>query len=125
MTDVQAGPTTDVQANFEVIRQWNRSSQDGFPRDDLAAPDYIAHTPEGDYHGLEEYRRAMREAMQPFASAEAGIDELIGQGDLVAERWWIRATTHDGGMQLMHGITMHRLSNGRILENWAVLQLDS
>ena len=53
---------------------------------------------------------------------ETGIDELIGHGNLVAERWWIRSTA-DGDAGLNgHGVTMHRIVNGRLQENWAVFQ---
>jgi hypothetical protein len=60
------------------------------------------------------------ETREQAGDVDTGTDELLGNDSLVAERWWLRGSA-DGQEQLDgHGITMHRIMNGRRQENWAV-----
>ena len=58
--------------------------------------------------------------LEEGGDVETGIDELIGDGNLVAERWWIRSSAVGDAGPNGHGVTIHRIVNGKLQENWAV-----
>jgi ketosteroid isomerase-like protein len=107
------------EENFELIRRFNQvvGGGDLDELDELLAPDFVAHGFEGEVSGRDAWREFVVAGREQFGESEAGIEELIGNGDLVAERWWIRAAAGT-----RRGITMHRIVDGRLQEDWAVYQ---
>ena len=104
------------EENFEVIRHFNRIAAGGdlSVLEDIVAPDFVVHGGEGwEIRGADGWREFILAAREQYGQSEAGIDELIGNGNLVAERWWIRAS--DGTRR---GITMHRIADGKLQEDW-------
>ncbi len=96
--------------------------------DEIYAPDYVGHTaglpeqtpgPEGvkEFVGL--YRRA-------FPDLHTTIEDIVTEGDRVAYRW-TAVGTHQGELMgvppssnrvELTGITIERIANGKIAENW-------
>jgi hypothetical protein len=54
-----------------------------------------------------------------------GIDEPLEDRGVLAERWWFKVGTGEGPHVAGHGITVHRIVDGRIKENWAVFSPDA
>jgi SnoaL-like domain len=105
------------EENFELVRRFNQVAGGGDldVLEELLAPDFVAHGLGSEVHGPDGWRQLILAGRDEFGESESGIDELIGNGDLVAERWWIRA---DAGTR--RGITMHRIVDGKLQEDWAV-----
>jgi steroid delta-isomerase-like uncharacterized protein len=86
------------------------------------APDAIIHQPEvGGVAGLKVFNSTMRAAFPDWCSTK---EELIAEGDQVAERWTGRGT-HQGeflgipptGKQVaVPGVVFYRIRDGRIIE---------
>lgn len=110
------------EENFELVRRFNRLFQaddDLTVLDEIVAPDFVAHNGDEDVHGPDGWRQFVLEVRRGGGVIETGIDELIGNDSLVAERWWMRASSNEAFSG--RGVTMHRIVNGRLQENWAVV----
>ena len=112
------------EENFDLVRRFNQVwvTEDLDVLDEILAPDFVAHNGDEDVHGPDGWRRFVQEAVQQ-GEVETGQDEVIGDGGLVAERWWWRGRI-DGGELRGHGVTLHRIENGRLQANWAVFHPD-
>jgi len=90
--------------------------------DELMAPDAVIHQPAvGSVAGLKAFNTAIRAA---FPDWYATAEELIAEGDRVAERWTGRGT-HRGEFQgipptgkqvAVPGVVFYRVRDGRISE---------
>ncbi|MGW4355147.1 ester cyclase [Nocardia sp. NPDC004582] len=90
--------------------------------DELMAPDVVIHSPEVDgIEGLEAFNTALRAA---FPDWHATVEELVAEGDRVAERW-IGHGTQRGEFQgiaatgrtvVVPGVVFYRVHDGRITE---------
>ncbi len=70
-------------------------------------------------HGPDGWRQFILSGRQQGGDIETGIEMLIGNGNLVAERSWIRGSADGGAAVRGHGMTMHRIENGKLQEDWA------
>ncbi|MDP9166777.1 MAG: nuclear transport factor 2 family protein [Actinomycetota bacterium] len=116
-----------TEENFALVRRFNQvfKEDDLSVLDEILAPDFVAHNGDQDIHGPDGWRRFVLETREQGGDVDTGNDELLGDGSLVAERWWMRGST-DGHEQLHgHGITLHRIVDGRLQENWAVFHPDA
>lgn len=115
------------EENFDLVRRFNQVfiAQDLGLLDELLAPGFVAHNGDREVRGPDGWRRFVLETRSEAGTIETGVDELIGDGDLVGERWWIRGSAGGGDGLRGHGITVHRIVNGKIQENWAVFSPDS
>jgi hypothetical protein len=114
---VTKGVAVSNEENFDLIRRFNKTpgTRDLNVLDELIAPDYIAHGGEQEIRGRDAWKQFLLAGHAQFGASENGIEELIGNGNLVAERWWIRTAA-----STRRGITIHRIENGKIQEDWAV-----
>lgn len=110
------------EENFALVRRFNQifQAEDLSVLDEMLAPDFVAHNGDEEVHGPDGWRRFVIETREQAGEIETGVDELLGDGGLVAERWWIRGSAEGGEELHGHGITVHRIVNGRLQENWAV-----
>ena len=90
--------------------------------DELMAPDVVIHQPEvGGIAGLKAFNTAIRAAFPDWHSTP---EELIAEGDRVAERWTGRGTQRGGfqgipptGKQVaVPGVVFYRIQDGKIAE---------
>jgi len=96
--------------------------------DELFAVDYQDHDPvnEEDTYGRDGVREEIAAYRAGVSDLRFTIEDQVADGDRVVTRWNARGT-HDGelfgvtatGNAIdVHGITIHRLADGRIQEGW-------
>ncbi len=95
--------------------------------DELYAADLVWHEPDQDVRGSEEAKRFLGTYLSAFHDLRVSIEDVIAEGDQVVTRWTIRGT-HQGeveefgpptGRQIeVKGITIHRIQDGKIVEEW-------
>lgn len=113
------------EENFALVRRFNqvfKADDDLTVLDEILAPDFVAHNGDEEVRGPDGWRRFVLDTRKEGGDIETGIDELIGDDSLVAERWWMRGTAGGSATFSGRGVTMHRIVNGRLQENWAVYQ---
>jgi steroid delta-isomerase-like uncharacterized protein len=109
-------------------RAWEIVSPDNLDLiEEVYAPDLVWHEPDQDVHGIEEAKQYVSDALTAFPDAQVSVEDVIGEGDKVVTRYTIRGT-HQGeteefgpptGKQVeLEGITIHRIEDGKIVEEW-------
>jgi steroid delta-isomerase-like uncharacterized protein len=97
--------------------------------DELVAPSYVRHDPiAGDLEGIEALKAHVREYRGAFPDLRFVIDDLVVAGDKVVTRWTVSGT-HKGPLMgiaptgktfAVPGITVARLVNGKLVEQWPI-----
>ena len=120
-----------AETNKAIVRRFYEEIDKGNLAilDELVAPDYLDHSPPP-FPGLAPGREGLKQAFKLFWEATPGvhhIDEQIAEGDKVVTRLTCTGK-HEGdlpgaprtGNELrMTSITIHRLSNGKLVEKWS------
>lgn len=96
--------------------------------DELIASDYVLHDPANPHFrgGLEGYKQFQSAYFRAFPDAHLIVNDQVASGDEVATRWVTHGTqTGDlpgipaaGKQVTVTGITISRISNGKIAEDW-------
>jgi steroid delta-isomerase-like uncharacterized protein len=94
---------------------------------EFVVDDVIAHEPDGDVWGIEEFRRYLSTYLAAFPDTSVTVEDVIAEGDKVVSRYTVRGT-HNGtteeygpptGKQMMiEGITIYHFKGGRLAEMW-------
>jgi predicted ester cyclase len=116
-----------VEANKEVVRRFNAINGSGNEDelDEILSPDFVAHGSTGDITGIEAWKQFIRDG-SAGQEVQSTVDELIADGDWVAERWTMRSTDPTTGKQTTYnGMTIHRFENGKLREDWAIAEMSS
>ena len=89
--------------------------------------DLVWHEPDQDIQGMEQARQFVSMFLSAFPDLQATVEDAIAEGDKVVTRWTLRGT-HQGeieefgpptGKQIeVKGITIHRIEDGKIVEEW-------
>lgn len=119
-----------VADNKELVR---RITEEGMNKGDVSfvdaffTPDYQVHTAGLELpRGPEAFKKAVALWRVAFPDFTVNIDEMVGEGDLVTNRFHTTGT-HTGplfGIPAtgrtfeVHGVDMHRIENGRVAESW-------
>jgi steroid delta-isomerase-like uncharacterized protein len=109
-------------------RSWELASQhDPDALEEVYAADLVWHEPDQDVHGLEEAKHYYSTYLSAFPDLSFSVEDILAEGDKVVTRWTGRGT-HQGeieefgpstGKQIeIKGITIHRLEDGKIVEEW-------
>jgi steroid delta-isomerase-like uncharacterized protein len=94
---------------------------------DVALPDVVAHEPDGDVRGVEEFERYLTSYLTAFPDTEVTIEDVVAEGDKVVSRYTVHGThtgtTDDYGPPTgrriaIEGITLYRFERGRLAELW-------
>lgn len=120
-----------AEENKAVARRWyedlfNPGNLD--VADEIITQDHAMHDPtlpdlSPGPEGQKQLTRIYRSA---FPDAHISVEDLVAEGDMVAVRWTGRGT-HDGELMgapasgnrvEVYGITINRISGGRISESW-------
>jgi steroid delta-isomerase-like uncharacterized protein len=95
--------------------------------EDLVLEAVIAHEPDGDVRGIEEFKRYLATYLAAFPDTSATIEDVIAEGDKVVSRYTVRGT-HTGITEeygpptskqiVMEGITIYHFNAGKLAEMW-------
>ena len=95
--------------------------------DEVYAPDVVWHEPDQEIRGLEQAKQFVTTYKTAFPDMKATVEDVIAEGDKVVTRVTIRGT-HQGeieefgpptGRQIeVKGITIQRIEEGKIVEDW-------
>ena len=96
--------------------------------EEIIAPEYVSYEPtSGETRGIEGARQFAATFRQAFPDLQNTIEDMVAEGDKVVVRFKARGT-HDGeteafgpatGKQMeVTGITIKRVSDGKIAEAW-------
>jgi len=96
--------------------------------DECFSPDYVVHLPsQPDLpRGPIVFKEVIGMWRSAFADWHMAIEELVAEGDLVANRFTTTGT-HTGELHgieptgrpmVVHGMELHRVSNGKVAESW-------
>jgi steroid delta-isomerase-like uncharacterized protein len=121
----QQETTMSIEQNKNLVQQfveefWSSGNMDA--ADKLMSPDVVIHTPPvGNVDGLKVFAAELRRAFPDWRST---VEEMIAEGDRVAERWTGRGT-HLGDFQgipstgrqvEVPGVVFYRIAGGKIAE---------
>jgi predicted ester cyclase len=121
-----------VEENKAVVRRYLEEMVNGADyalAEELIALDYVNHTAGGGIgSGRAGYVEGLRALHMAFPDWHVTIEEMIGEGDVVMDRFTLRAT-HTGSANGIAatgrriealGMHMWRLAGGRLVEGWYV-----
>ncbi len=124
------GYDVSIRENKELVR---RITEEGLNKgnvdfvDELFSPDYVVHTTGLTLpRGPEAFKRAVALWRTAFPDFRVEIQEMIGEGDLVVNRFTTTGT-HRGPLMgipptgkrfTVSGADVHRVVNGRVVESW-------
>jgi steroid delta-isomerase-like uncharacterized protein len=118
--------TNTAQVLYFVQKFWNEHNVAAL--DHTNSPDIIAHIPAIPGHPLSYhvYKQVCLMYLATFPDFRVTTESIIAEGDKVAVRWTVNGT-HLGELMgipptgkpvTFTGITIHRLADGKIVENW-------
>jgi predicted ester cyclase len=85
---------------------------------DCYATDFLDHVGRLEYRGLDGVRRSTALYRELFDDLAFEVVDQLADGDRVASRW-VMTGTNRGRRVRLTGITISRLRDGRIVEDWS------
>lgn len=117
-----------MASGAEIINQlWDAVNKEGVAAmRRFHTPDYVRHGSDGDYN-LDEWIAMMQEREKAFPDNFSNVVETLSEGNRVAYRWFAEGTHQEtyfgipatGKHVKAEGITISRIENGLICEEWA------
>jgi steroid delta-isomerase-like uncharacterized protein len=111
-----------ARRSWEIVSQRNPNALK-----EVYTADALLHEPDRDLQGLEEAKQYLSLYLSAFPDQTVTVEDVIAEGDKVVTRYTIRGT-HQGeteefgpptGRQFeLEGITIHRIEDGKIVEEW-------
>ena len=128
-----AQPASEQARNKEVARSFfedvlGRGRLDKYG--ESHAKDFVAHA--NDHEAtLEEDIAAAREERKALPDMSVKVNQIVGEGDLVAVYWTVTGTNTQAGMGFpatgkkikTAGMTLFRFQSGKICEEWSVFDM--
>lgn len=126
------GEPGDPEANIAFVidsieRVWNQQDLDAV--DETFSPDFVCHSPVEDispWTGTEITKQVVAAYLETFPDMHVTNDDVFAEGDKVVVRWTTTGT-HSSELQgisptgekvTFKGITIYRMADGMIVENW-------
>ena len=116
-----------AEENKELARRSWESVDNPDMLDEAYASDVVWHNPEGDIQGIEQAKQFVSMFKTAFPDMSATVEDVVAEGDKAVTRVTLRGT-HQGeveefgpptGRQVeIEGITIHRIEDGKIAEEW-------
>jgi ketosteroid isomerase-like protein len=82
------------------------------------AEDFVDHVNRLEFRGLEGVRRSTALYQALFDDIRIEVVDQVAEGDKVASRWLMRGSNRGREVELT-GITISRMRDGRIVEDWS------
>ncbi|HEX8856315.1 MAG TPA: ester cyclase [Thermoleophilaceae bacterium] len=114
---------TTLEQDHKVIAR--RALEEVCARGDFAkaeqfySPSFRDHVNELEFHGLEGVRKSVGLYRSVFPDLEIEVVDQVIDGDEVASRWVARGSNR-GRRATLEGITISRIEDGKIVEDWTV-----
>lgn len=121
--------TSQIEENKRLVRRFPEEvATEGQLEliDEFCTPDVVDHGPLGERRGREALKEQMRYIRTAFAEFTATVDEIVGEGDVVAMRVTLRGV-HEGefmgieptgkAFEVQNSV-FTRIENGQIAERW-------
>lgn len=94
--------------------------------ENVLTPDYVMHCPMGDISGRRAFRDSISAELETMESMYVKVDDVLAEGDRVVVRYTTWFEHHGefmgafgmGQTITMHGMSMHRVADGRVAESW-------
>ena len=94
------------------------------------APNCFMHATEGD-RSLEKDIKETAPYFTAFPDLRATVEDLIAEDDKVVARWTMRGTHENtvrdipatGKKVTVNGVTIKRMANGKVVEEWALINM--
>jgi predicted ester cyclase len=114
-----------IDSNKQLVRRhidlaWNEAA---FERlGEVWSPIAVVHLANNqNVVGLDALKEHLRHVVLPWSERVCSIEQLVGEGDLVANRWSFRAVGPTGDRLSMAGMDFYRIEGGRLAEEWIAL----
>ena len=100
--------------------------------DELVATDFVDHTaPPGLAPDREGYKQFFAMSRSAFPDMHSTLEDMFAEGDKVVQRFTVRGTHKGEWMGIpptnkrmeIGGIAIHRLAGGKIVEDWANMDM--
>jgi predicted SnoaL-like aldol condensation-catalyzing enzyme len=107
-----------IEENKAIVRRWHDEVWTGWNLevvDELLHSDYVQHPSQ---RGLSEAKQALAQMASQYPDSQLVTEDTIAEGDKVVTRW----TALIGGNAQMTGVSIHRIADGKIVEDWAWTQ---
>jgi steroid delta-isomerase-like uncharacterized protein len=116
-----------VEENKAIVKRWNEEIWNKGNLDiidELGDVNYVNHADNGDRAA---FRQFAAESLTGMSEVDMSIEDAIAEGDKVAIRWTLRGTYTGelmgvpvtGGQATLTGISIYRIANGKIVEDWS------
>ena len=128
---MKAQAQVEVQNKAVVQRYWDGKWNERRPEilDELQTPNVVYHGTSMDMNGIEEYKQIYSSFLSAFHDTQLVVEDLIAEGDKVMSRVSMNCT-HKGEFEgipptgkvlTVSAFTVFRLVDGKIAEEWEVL----
>jgi steroid delta-isomerase-like uncharacterized protein len=111
-----------ARRSWELVSQRNPDAME-----EVYTADTVLHEPDQDLQGVEEAKQFLSGYISAFPDMSVSVEDVIAEGDKAVTRWTLRGT-HEGEVEEfgpptgkrveLEGITIHRISEGKIVEEW-------
>ena len=111
---------TLARRSWELVNQRNLDTLN-----EVYAADVVVHNSDGDLQNLGEAKQFIGTYLDAFPDLQFTVDDVIAEGERSVSRWTLRGT-HQGEMEELgpptgrrfelEGITIHRVEDGKIVE---------
>jgi len=123
--------TAQLEGNKAVVLRAHSEVWSGGDMDaarEIYAPEFVGHwTGRPDTNGRDEFLAFVTDARTRFPNWNESVEQVVAEGDLVVTRFTSRGTFEgspsDGKEVTMAEIAIHRIVDGRIVEQWAVADI--
>jgi predicted ester cyclase len=126
---------SSAEENKAIVRRFEEELAKGNLDviDELLSPDFVDRSLiPGQGPTREDYKRTEQELNEAFHTTSFTIDEQIAEGDTVVTKWRARGVSQGeivagippkGVEETVVGILIHRISKGKITEEWSTLDV--
>lgn len=99
---------------------WNKADFDAL--DAVWSDEAVVHLWDGrTLTGLQELKEHLRASVLAWTDRLCEIEELVAEGDFIANRWSFRGADPTGDRWTMSGMDFYRVSDGKLFEEWIAL----
>ena len=116
-----------IEENKALVWRYIHISEDFNRADEILAPDFVDHAHPEFRPGPEDLKQNLIDFYNAFPDASITVEEMIGEGDIIAFRFILRGThtrpfgkiASTGKEIVWTGMDFVRIRNGKVVELWS------